>query len=161
MQGRVPLEKKISHLFLNQLSTKQTQRPQCRDVFCFKIYALLLNQLHLGVPNAGQGRVLSEDYVPLLLIKLTYLHMQIRHVHLHFRNNIVLLMSFDFQDLGNPCRCKCVGKDLLDSRGAFKPSSQRQYRYPAPLVGNYTLCGMPRHQHFTLVTAWIKPCLVF
>ena len=66
-----------------------------------------------------------------------------------------------FLDLANPCQCKCVDKYLLDSGGALKPSSQRLYRHPAPLVGNYTLYGMHRHKHFTVVTAWIKPCLVF
>ena len=78
-----------------------------------------------GVPPAGQGRVLSEEDVPLLLIKLTYLHMQIRHVHLHFRNNIVLLMSFVLGPGQHLCQCKYVDKYLLDSTGAFKPSSQR------------------------------------
>ena len=123
------LFEKMNHLLLNQLSTKQTQRPRCKacSVRKMKKYTISLTNFQLDrlrgpkgrvllvtisiysltnfqsnrlrgpradVPNVGQGRVLLEKYVPLLLIKLTYLHIQIRHVHLHFRNNIVLLMSF-------------------------------------------------------------------
>ena len=127
--GRVLLEK-MYHLLLNQLSTKQTQRPKCRACSVRKIYTISslsnfqlnrlrghnvgrvllekytisslsnfqLNRLRglkgrvlletisissltnfqsnrlrgprAGIPNAGQGRVLLEKYVPSYLSNL-------------------------------------------------------------------------------------------
>ena len=98
----------------------------------------------------------------MTLSSFSNLHTSIcRHVHLHSRNNIVLLMSFVLGPGQHLCQCKYVDKYLLDSTGAFKPLSQRLYSYLAPPVGNYSLDGMHRNKYFTVVTAWRNHVLFF
>ena len=99
-KGRVLLET-VSIYSLTNLQLDRLRGPKGRVLLVtISIYSLTnfqsnrLRGPRADVPDVGQGRVLLEKYVPLLLIKLTYLHIQIRHVHLQFRNNIVLLVSF-------------------------------------------------------------------
>ena len=130
---RVLLEK-YTISSLTKLSTRQTQRPQgaCPARNCIH----LLNKLPIKQTQRPQGRrpkcragaCSVRKVCPLLLIKPTYLHIQIRHVHLHFRKNIVLLMSYansysscqiDLQN-GNHSQCATATQLALKSHTKTK-----------------------------------------